>query len=131
MYGSYAHAGDETDSDEGFLIIENVPKGGLGYFTNKEETAYIHVTNDRIIYNEYEDKQDKTQYNKGIRTVIYSNDYFINILGQTVTSSPITLGRDCGFEYESKSDCWISKKEEISKTVKKENIKDEEWHRAS
>ena len=56
--------GDEAD-DERF-----------GYPENNAQTAYLNVPKDKIIYNEYENSNDRKFYNKGYRTVIKTKHFF-------------------------------------------------------
>lgn len=114
----------DEETDEGFLVIQDISPRSMGYFENKEKTGFINVLKDRIIYNQYESLKDRKLYNKGHRSWIQPKEYFINILPQTINTMPITLGHDCGFEYNSKWDVWISKNAE-------NDIPDTSWQRAS
>ena len=105
------------------MAFDNISPS-IGYFENKAQTAYIRVMKDRIIYNEYENSEDRSHYNKGRRTAI-KRKHFVNILPQTVGAMPVVLGDYSGFDYNSKTDLWMSI------NVSNNNIPDDSWHRTS
>ena len=115
----------DEKNNEGFVVIENISRASVGHFENKAQTAYICVTKDKIMYNHYENSKDRVLYNKGHRTTIKPKIHFINILPQTVDGMPVVLGDDSGFDYNSKTDSWLSK------NVSNNKIPEDSWQRAS
>lgn len=105
-----------------FIPIKNIHPKSFGYFTNSQNTGYIRVMKDKIVYNKYE--SDGEQVKNGQRSIIKLKPNYVSILSKTVDALPIQLGDGCGFSYQYDTDSWVSKDAQY-------DIDDDTWNRTS